>query len=215
VNTRRGLYVSLAMQQGFDAWGAGYRYLRFFPEVRGFLALGPSMVLAARARFGALVPVGEQDNPPPVALFYGGGPASIRGYNTRQYAPLQDFDNDKVWEPLGANGLADASLELRFDLRGSWGGAVFLDGAGVSSFSSSDTEFLKALDLSAQSSQLVAGLSLRYRTQFGALRLDTGVRLPTNFSKGVPFDDRFPHAPHTPGHREPIVAVHLLLGEAF
>jgi len=214
VNTRRGVFVSLAMQEGFHVLGAGYRYLRFFPEVRGFLPLGPSTVLAVRARVGALIPAGETANPPPVALFYGGGPASMRGYGTRQYSPLSNPDG-KEWVPRGSNGLADASLELRFDLSGSWGGAVFLDGAAVSNLSSSDTEFLKALDLSAPSAQLAAGLSLRYRTQFGPIRLDGGVRLPNDFSAGVPFEDRFPRAPFTEGHREPIVAVHLLIGEAF
>jgi translocation and assembly module TamA len=215
VNPRRGLYVALALQQGFRVIDSGYRYLRFFPEVRGYLPFGASMVLAARARFGGLVPLGETVPPPPVALYYGGGPSSTRGYSNRQYAPLKFEDHD--WVPLGANGLADASIELRFALSGSWGGAVFVDGAGVSYFSNSETEFLKALDLTntVHSAQAAVGVGLRYATPFGPLRLDVGMRIPTEWGPGVNFHHRFPPAPWTPNHRETIAAVHLLLGEAF
>jgi translocation and assembly module TamA len=212
VNTRRGLYVALAVQEGFDIAGAGYRYLRFLPEARAFLPLGGWAVLAARARFGGLVPIAEDAQPPVVARFFGGGPASMRGYYTRQFSRIEQDANDEWTIPLGGNGLADGSVELRFELGGNWGGAVFLDGAAISDVSASDTEYLKALD--PTNAQFAAGVGARYRTPFGPVRLDVGVRLPTNLAPGVPFDDRFPDAPWTP-HGEPIAAVHLSLGEAF
>jgi translocation and assembly module TamA len=119
---------------------------------------------------------------------------------------------------VGANGAADGSVELRFDVTGAFGGAVFLDAAGVSYYSSSPTEYQKALDPTAL--QWAAGVGLRYRTPFGPLRLDVGVRLPNDLAPGVPFDDRFPAVPYTSyddgtPHREPIVAVQIALGEAY
>jgi translocation and assembly module TamA len=221
VNTRRGLYVSLSVQEGFDLFRFGYRYLRFFPEARAFVPLGQSVVLAGRARFGGLVPLGEKGEPPPVARFYGGGPASMRGYYSRQFSRLILQGRD--WVPVGANGLADGSLEVRIDLGGSWGAAVFLDGAAVSDVKEGANEYLRALD--PANAQFAAGVGARYRTPFGPLRLDVAVRLPSDLSAGVPFDERFPHAPYMTGrrfedhveleHREPIAAVHLSLGEAF
>lgn len=210
VNTRRGLYVALSVQEGFDVAGFGYQYLRFFPEARAFLPLGKDVVLAGRFRFGGLIPLGETREPPIVARFFGGGPSSMRGYYTRQFSKL--VERDKVWLPTGANGLADGSLELRVDLGGNWGGAVFLDGAAVSDVTSGGNEYLRALEPS--NAQFASGVGARYRTPFGPLRLDVAVRLPDDFSANVPINKRFPAAPYTE-HREKIVAVHLSLGEAF
>lgn len=217
VNTRRGLYVSLSVQEGFDVGGFGYQYLRFLPEARGFLPLGDDVVLAGRVRFGGLIPLSEPEPPPVVARFFGGGPASMRGYYSRQFSRLERRDGD--WVPVGANGLADGSLELRIALGGNWGAAIFLDGAAVSDVNEQPDEYLQALRPS--SAQFASGVGARYRTPFGPLRLDVAVRLPNDLSGGVPFDDRFPTAPFMTGrmgqpeHRETIAAVHLTLGEAF
>ena len=124
----------------------------------------------------------------------------------------------RAWVPVGGNGLADGSLELRFGLTRSLGGVLFVDAGAVSDANSSPTEYQTALDVTRL--QYAAGVGLRYRTPFGPLRLDVGARLPERFD--VPFDEWFPPVPYAYGengalvvHREPIVAVHLALGEAF
>jgi translocation and assembly module TamA len=214
VNTRRGWYGAVTLQEGVRVGGYGYRYLRFQPELRAFYPLGRHSVLALRTRVGGLIPVNESGNPPIVARFYAGGPLSMRGYYTNRLSPMVRQDRD--WVAVGANGAADGSLELRFDITGDWGGAIFVDTAGVSNYSGSPTEYQSALDPTRL--QWASGLGLRYRTPFGPVRLDVGVRLPTDYRAGVAFDDRFPAVPHTPPgtvHREPIMAVQLALGEAF
>jgi translocation and assembly module TamA len=214
VNTRRGLYVSFSVQEGFDIGQFGYQYLRFLPEVRVFRPLGARTVIAARARVGALVPVGEDGLPPVVARFTAGGPLSMRGYYTKRLAPMVRQRNE--WVPVGGNGLADANLELRFDLTGSLGAAVFLDAGNVSDASAVPSTWQSALDPTLI--QWASGVGFRYRTPFGPLRLDVGVRLPERL--GTLTEESFPAVPFTawPGgarHREPIVAIHLSLGEAF
>ncbi len=159
----------------------------------------------------------EADAPPIVARFYAGGPLSMRGYYTDRLSPMA-LQEDGTWVPVGANGAADGSLELRFDLAGAWGGALFLDAGGVSYYSSKPTEYQKALDPTQL--QWASGLGIRYRTPFGPLRVDLGVRLPTDWSAGVPFNERFPPVPFTEypdktPHREPIMAVQIALGEAY
>lgn len=216
VATRRGIYAAVSVQEGFVVGSYGYRYLRFLPELRGFLPVRPGVVLATRARVGALVPIAETGLPPLVARFTAGGPNSMRGYYTRRLAPM--VLSGGTWVPVGGNGLADGSVELRFDIVSQLGGAVFVDAGGVSDAKNVPSEWQKALDPTQL--QWAVGLGLRYRTPFGPLRFDLGVRLPTRYSG--PVASRFPAVPYTrlPDgtevmHREPIAAVHISLGEAF
>ncbi len=214
VNTRRGLYAAFAVQEGFDVGTYGYQYLRFLPELRFFWPLGTGTVLATRARVGALVPVHEQGDPPIVARFTAGGPLSMRGYYTRRLAKMVRQRND--WVPVGGNGLADGTVELRFDVTGNVGAALFLDAGNVSDASAVPSTWQTALDPTLL--QWAAGLGLRYRTPFGPLRLDVAARLPERL--GTLSSASFPSVPYTTWpdgtpHREPIVAIHFSLGEAF
>ncbi len=211
VSTRRGLYAALSVQEGFIVGSYGYRYLRFMPELRAFYPVRPGMVLAARARVGALVPVGETGEPPLVARFQAGGPLSMRGYYTRRLSKM--ILRGGEWVPVGGNGLADGSIELRFDIAGALGGALFLDGGGIADASAVPSAWQTALDPTRL--QWAAGIGLRYETPFGPFRLDVASRLPTGRGK-----EAFPPVPYTyrpdgTPHSEPIVAVHIALGEAF
>ena len=140
----------------------------------------------------------------------------MRGYYTQRLARMVRQEGE--WVAVGGNGLADASAELRFDLSRAVGAAVFLDAGSVSDASDVPTEYQTALDPTRL--QLAAGFGLRYRTPFGPLRLDVAARLPERFDGD--FDTWFPPVPYAIGedgrpvvHREPIVAVHIALGEAF
>jgi len=209
--TTRGLYLALALQEGFPAGDYGYTYLRFLPEARAFHPLGTGTVLAARGRFGAIVPINETGPAPIVALFLSGGANSMRGYGSQRLSPMAFQDGE--WVPTGGNGLLELSLELRHSLGGSLEGAVFLDAGNVSTASGVPTQYREVLDLSKL--QYALGVGVRYRTAVGPFRADVGVRLPNDLSPGVPFDQRFPTVPGDSGHREPIAVFHVALGEAF
>jgi len=211
INTRRGAWLALSVQEGIRMGGYGYQYLRFLPEARLFWPLGAGTVLALRARAGAIVPIAENDAPPVVALLFSGGANAMRGYGWQRLSPMQQEANR--WVATGGNGLVDGSLELRQHLAGSFGGVLFLDAGSVSQASSEPGQWRDVLDPSRL--QFAAGLGLRYATPFGPLRVDVGVRVPTDWSAGVPFDQRFPTVPGGADHREPIAAVHVSLGEAF
>jgi translocation and assembly module TamA len=213
LNTRRGLYVGISVQEGIDVASYGYRYLRFLPEARFFWPLGERTVAALRGRVGALVPVSESGAPPVVARFMAGGPLSMRGYYNRRLARMELQGAD--WVPVGGNGLADGSAELRFGLTGNLGAAVFLDAGAVSDASAVPSTWQTALDPGVF--QYAAGLGLRYRTPFGPLRLDVAARLPDRWSTDRSAFPAVPFTRYPDGvlHREPIVAVHISLGEAF
>jgi translocation and assembly module TamA len=211
LDTTHGVYAGLSVQEGFPIGGYGYTFIKVQPEVRVFLPLGRSTVLATRARLGALLPVGEAGNPPVVALFTLGGALSMRGYGAGRLSPMSYQDGR--WVPTGGNGLLEGSLELRQALGGSLTGALFLDGGNVSDASSSPSEWRTVVDPTRL--QLALGVGLRYRTPFGPLRVDLAGRLPTDWRAGVPFSRRFPAVPGESGHREPLAALHVSLGEAF
>lgn len=213
LNTRRGLYVALSVQEGVDIATYGYRYLRVLPEARFFWPLGERTVAAFRGRVGALVPISEPGAPPIVARFMAGGPLSMRGYYNRRLAKME-LQNAE-WVPVGGNGLADGSAELRFGLTGNLGAAVFLDGGAVSDASGKPNAWDTVLD--AGEFQWAAGLGLRYRTPFGPLRVDVAARLPDRWTLSRSGFPAVPFTAYPDGtkHREPILAVHFSLGEAF
>jgi translocation and assembly module TamA len=209
--TTRGYLLGLTVQEGFPAAGYGYTYLKFIPEARWFTPPRRGSVLALRVRYGALVPLHESGPAPVVGLFTSGGPSSMRGYGSERLAPM--VLQDGAWVPTGGNGLLEASAEYRHSLGGDLVGAVFLDGGNVSIASGNPSQARDVWDLSKF--QLAVGYGIRYRTSVGPLRADLAVRLPNDFSKGVPFEERFPAVPGNSGHREPIAVLHIGLGEAF
>jgi translocation and assembly module TamA len=217
VNTRRGYYASFSVQEGGRVGGYGYQYLRFLPELRGYLPLGETTVLAGRARLGAFIPVGESGDPPIVARFQSGGSSAMRGYSLGRLSPM--FRGTDGWVPVGGNGLAEYSLELRFPVRGNLLGAAFTDAAYVSQPSAVPDAYRDAF--SPARLQWAAGIGIRYRTPIGPLRLDLAARLPDDLERGKAFDKRFPPVPPSPQspdfgtHCEPIIAIYLSVGEAY
>jgi translocation and assembly module TamA len=214
INTTRGQYASFSVQEGFRIYQHGYNYLKFQPELRHFQPLGRDAVLAVRARIGAIVPLGEVDPAPVMALFTSGGPLSMRGYGSGRLSPMALQDGR--WVPTGGNGLVDASVEARKAFTPTLVGAVFLDAGNVSDVVDADghaTPWFNALDPTLL--QLALGVGLRYRTPLGPARFDVAMRLPTDWSTSVPWNQRFPPVPGSSNHREPIAAIHISLGEAF
>jgi translocation and assembly module TamA len=218
LNTRRGLYTALTVQEGGHVGGYGYQFLKFVPEARFYLPIGPRSVLAARARLGAFIPLNETGDPPTVALFEAGGANSMRGYGQNRLSPMACVKDAKTggctdqWYPLGGNGLAEYSLEFRFPLHGSLLGAVFTDAAYVSGRSAVPTAYREAF--APVRLQWAAGMGIRYRTPVGPLRLDLAGRIPDDYGPHVDLNHRFPRVPVTP-HREPLMALQLTIGEAY
>jgi translocation and assembly module TamA len=198
VETRRGWYAALSVQEGVNVGGYGYRYLRLLPEARAFLSLGDRTVLAARARAGALVPVSESGDPPIVARFFSGGPSSMRGFTTRGLSP-----RNAEGVAIGGNGLLEGSLELRQGIVGDLAGVLFVDVGQVAGQGAIPDAWRDVMDPGRL--ELAVGVGIRYATPFGPLRLDVGL-LPSRFGEVHRFGDL---GAHFPG------AVHISIGEAF
>ena len=227
INTTRGLYIGVSVQEGFSALGNGSAYLRLLPEVRAFVNLGAGFVLAGRGRLGFLEALRGSNDVPIVARFTGGGPNLMRGYYTRQFSPALLVCSDPKqsattcnqqlqYVPIGGNGIIDGSFELRFPLAGQLAGAAFLDFGAV--------RFAANEAFEASNLQYAVGAGIRYKTVFGPLRVDVATRLPkadgnqptvevlqllpggsSGTGRLVPFRN----------HAYPYVSVHLSIGEAF
>ncbi len=230
INTHRGFYLGLSLQEGFAFKGNGASYLRLLPEARAFTSFPGQLVLAFRARVGLVQSYGSAGDVPIVARFTSGGPNLMRGYYTRQLSPViyactQVAGSTKVgscnYLPVGGDGLIDGSTELRFPLGGNFGGAVFLDFGNVA--------VKKADAINLANLQYAVGGGIRYKTIFGPVRIDVAGRLPkATGQSGVEvltlrpvYDPRDPSkvvgsSLETTGvHHDPIVSVHLSIGEAF
>ncbi|HUK66900.1 MAG TPA: BamA/TamA family outer membrane protein [Anaeromyxobacteraceae bacterium] len=229
LNTTRGFFFLLSLQEGFSAHGNGAAYFRILPEARAFLPVAKNFVLAGRLRLGIINGPSGQELPLP-ALFTSGG-VYMRGYYTGQFSPvIQGCPSTTVpcnvpveYVPVGGAGLVDGGLELRFPIVGDLGGVAFLDFGNVT-FAARD-----ALDLADL--QYAAGLGFRYKTPFGPVRLDIAARLPqtgggqpgVQVLKIVPINgNRSRLEPVQPGdlqypvfHHDPIVSVQFSVGEAF
>lgn len=140
------------------------------PYVRGqfdatcYLPLSPRIVLAGRARIGAIVGA-ERDDIAPSRRFYAGGGGSVRGYGYQRIGP-RSVDND----PLGGTGLFELAAEARIKAFGAFSVVPFVDAGNVY-----PTSFPDLTDFS--NLRIGAGVGIRYATNFGPLRVDVGTPL--------------------------------------
>lgn len=148
-------------------------------------------VLAARALAGIAQGAGEYSLPPD-QRFYGGGSATIRGYNYLTVGPL--FPDGT---PKGGTAIVAAGLEFRQRFGTNFGAAVFVDGGQVSAS-------LKPLP---DVTRIGVGAGIRYYTPIGPIRLDIAVPLggaPTGIAASTYYSTDY----------APFV-VYIGLGQAF
>lgn len=133
IEPHRGAFLDLRATYGTPAAGGDLTYLQLTPEAHGYLSIGAGIVVAARARVGAIygdVPVTER--------YFSGGTSGQRGFAARQLSPLASAttpDGVVHTVAIGGAGLLETGIELRRRLGtlASYpvGINVFLDGADV------------------------------------------------------------------------------------
>lgn len=195
-----GAYGELRATEGTTLAGGAFNYFEMISDVRGYLPVVAGIVLAGRARHGAIygdIPVTER--------LFAGGAISQRGFGERQLAPfirgvVPDMKGNRMGTqinvPYGGGGLVETSVEARVPIttiRSMPLGVVgFLDGGDV-------VETPGDLDLG--NLHWAAGGGLRLMTVVGPVRFDVGYRLNRVLSPNP-----------SPGSH---FAYHLTIGEAF
>lgn len=214
IHPRKGGFFANNLQLAGLTFGNA-RDIKVRPEARGYLPISRKVTLAGRAEFGFIFnnnygqtteanAQGERDNVTLTPLgvsrkqwvrdvqlsylrgFFGGGPASNRGYaegeigprgvvpfynpgqSTQQISSACDNSPGGCEVPLGGLSLWEASLELRFPLAGPLGGALFSDLGDVAA---------RRFTLRWRP-HFSVGIGLRYETPIGPVRLDVGYRVP-------------------------------------
>ena len=178
----RGVFFTIDLQQSLRP--GSFTYFKIEPDLRGYLSLGGSVVLAARANWGAiLLPAGEKS--PATERFFAGGANSNRGYgasrqgpklggNPTGFQPTGDPLDQRGGTytsavPAGGNGLFLVSGEVRvrtdFILK-NLAVVGFVDASRVTS----RWQFPWEARL-----EVAPGLGLRYITPFGPVRFDVAV----------------------------------------
>ncbi|MXO82956.1 BamA/TamA family outer membrane protein [Altererythrobacter aestiaquae] len=139
-------------------------YLRGQVDASYYQAINDRVVMAGRARFGAILGT-DLDNIAPSRRLYAGGGSSVRGYGFQQIGPT-----DALGDPSGGRSLVEFSLEARIKT-GFLDGAVsvvpFVDAGSVSTSTTPGFDDIK----------IGVGMGVRYDTGFGPIRVDVGVPL--------------------------------------
>lgn len=164
-----GFYVNVTAEPFYEFY-YGNPAFRTTAEVRGYLNLmgDKQLVLAGRAKIGALVGP-ALDEIPPDRLFFAGGGGSVRGYGFKSIGV--DGPGDTV---TGGRYLVEGSIEARYKVTNDIGVVAFVDGGYVAADSFPGLDQLR----------IGVGAGVRYYTGLGPLRLD--VALPLNKRPGDP-----------------------------
>jgi outer membrane protein assembly complex protein YaeT len=161
LNPQGGQVVSL----GFDEAGPGgdFDFYTITGEAKKYQKLIWETVFAWRAKLAFATPIGAEENLPLFERLYAGGEQSVRGYGRRELGP-RDSDNN----PIGGLSAVEASVELRRNLWGPVGGAIFFDAGQVS---------LNRFDPPVDDLKFGTGIAFMYTTPLGPMRLDLGFPL--------------------------------------
>jgi outer membrane protein insertion porin family len=176
LDPRAGSFLSADVQLSHRLLG-GDSFARGYLHAATYRPLGSRLVLAASARFGLARTFGTEESLflPLADRFYAGGDYSLRGFKV-----------DAV-HPPGGNALVLGGAELRLAASRHLAAAAFVDAGNV-------YPLVSEIDLARL--RYAAGLGLRYRSAFGPVRLDWGVKLNRR-----------------PG--EPASRLHFTIGHAF
>ena len=168
VMPRSGFFATIGLQQTIPGT---FAYFRVEPDVRGYVPLSRSLVLAARVKYGALLLEGKDESSPLQQRFFGGGQNDIRGYAARQQGPkaggIVDDGRFTTWLATGGNGEFLLSGEVRW-LTDFWfehsGVVFFVDVSRITVDSHVPWE--------GGPLEIAPGIGIRYITPVGSFRFD-------------------------------------------
>lgn len=156
----------------------GIRYAQFIRadvDFRQYFNLGENTWFVCRQLVGFGLPYGNSYDMPFERSFYSGGSMGMRGWDYRKlgpgaYVPTSEYNNI---ERIGDIQL-EFNAELRFPIRNSFNGALFVDAGNVWNYHANDLLPNGEFHFSTFYNQLAidAGLGLRLDLKMVVLRLD-------------------------------------------
>jgi translocation and assembly module TamA len=135
-------------------------YVRLMVEGTAYYPVSQSIVIAGRARAGAIEGIGR-DALPPSRRYYAGGGGSVRGFGYQELGPRSPDG-----KPVGGRGLTEFALEARYRF-GDFGIVPFVDAGQVT-----ESPYPQVSNL-----RFGTGIGARYYTNFGPIRIDVATPL--------------------------------------
>ena len=164
LDAHRGYQIAFHAEAAGRLLPGTFNYYAASLDGRYYVPLGDRIVLASRAQFGNIRPVGlDQVNVPFSKKYFLGGATSIRGWGRYEVSPLSTSGL-----PIGGNSMFAVSEEIRASLRDKLGLVLFLDAGNVWPQSGG----VRLDDL-----RYAVGPGLRYQTPIGPVRFDVGWQL--------------------------------------
>ena len=160
LNPTRGYRLKLNVSPETAVQGGVKPYARTMAEGTIYFPASKSLVLAGRARTGAIFGI-ARDDLAPSRRYYGGGGGSVRGYGFQRLGPF-----DPNGDPVGGRSLVEFAAEARYRF-GNFGIVPFVD-AGNS---------YESVTPSLSNLRLGAGIGGRFYTNFGPFRIDVATPL--------------------------------------
>ena len=155
------------------------QFIKVTSELRKTFRIGEKKELATRIMGGAIWTYGNSNVAPYSEQFYVGGANSIRAYTVRGIGPGGYHGHSTNYMDQTGDIKFEANAEFRFNLVGSFNGAVFLDTGNVWTMKEDEERPGAKFNLRDCWNQIAVGtgLGLRYDMEFLVLRLDLGIAL--------------------------------------
>jgi outer membrane protein assembly factor BamA len=163
LDARSGYITSLHVERSEKVLGGDFRYLEMQWRGQHYVTVARKYVLANRLRLGALDSGSGESNLPFFKRFFLGGSTSLRGWSRFQVSPISAGGL-----PIGGRTLVEGTSEIRFPLKGNFGGVVFVDYGNV---------WQNSWDFNLNDLRYDTGAGLRYTTPIGPVRFDFGYQL--------------------------------------
>jgi outer membrane protein assembly complex protein YaeT len=190
LNAHHGYQIALHAEEAGRLVPGSFNYYSGSADVRQYLPISDSIVVASRLQIANIRPVGSNPSNVPFAKkYFLGGATSVRGWGRYEVSPLIDG------QPVGGNSMIAFSEELRATLHGNLGGVIFLDAGNV---------WAESLGFKFGDLRYAIGPGLRYQTPVGPIRFDIGYQLnptPELIVNGSPQTRRY--------------RMHFSIGQAF
>jgi len=165
LDARSGMLASAHVEVASPLAGGDFSYREASGELRGYLPVGSTVVLAARLRAGS---IGSSGDPAVTVPFFKryflGGATGLRGWGRFEVAPLTE-----AGLPIGGFSMLESSGELRWT---PGGGAI-----GLVGFLDTGNVWTKSWRLYPNDLRSDVGIGLRYNTLVGAIRVDLAYQL--------------------------------------
>lgn len=159
------------------------QFVKLTAELHKTYKIGEKNAFATRVMGGAIWSYGNSMVAPYSEQFYSGGANSIRAYTVRGIGPGGYHGMNSSYLDQTGDIKFEANAEYRFNLVGSFNGAVFLDAGNVWLMHEDNERPGAKFNLKDCWNQIAlgSGFGLRYDMEFLILRLDLGIALHNPF----------------------------------